>query len=48
MEHIGININAMDEVFKLVQQIPVVNDACERMVQMASVFNDKGPKDEKR
>lgn len=46
MQHLGISLNNTEEDANLVAAIPVTNDLCERAVQMATLFNQKGPKDE--
>lgn len=43
---LGIDFDDLEAAIEIVKTVPVVNDACERSVQMASLFNNKGPKTE--
>lgn len=43
-----IQLNEIQKEMQKVNSIPVVNDSCERAVQLASLFNNKGPKSEEK
>lgn len=47
MQSLEIDMDVIENFVDLNSSFPIVNDLCERAVQLATLYNNKGPKTEK-